>query len=153
MVKSAQVPMPFLNLEPSTRILALFSVVLGILLVTLFPSDAGLASCLDRGCAPFSAADFVANLRHVTVLDVVQNVLLFFPFCFLAVSFIPVGAWGIRPPVWICLAGISLSAGVEALQTWIPGRYPSLSDVLLNGAGALCGALWAGNGVSVSRRR
>src|SRR5690606_4788883 len=72
---------------------------------------------------------------------------------FLAVSFIPVGAWGIRPPVWICLAGISLSAGVEALQTWIPGRYPSLSDVLLNGAGALCGALWAGNGVSVSRRR
>lgn len=131
------------NLEPSTRILALCSVILGILLVTLFPSGAGLASGFEKGWAPFSGADFVGNLRHVTFMDVAQNLLLFLPFGFLAVTFIPSGPLGIRPPAWCFLAGIGLSAGVEALQTWIPGRYPSLSDVLLNGLGALCGALWA----------
>jgi VanZ family protein len=145
-VKFAQVPMKSLYLESSTRFLALTSVILGILLVTLFPSAPGLASGFDRGWAPLSAADFVANVRHVTLLDVVQNVLLFIPFGFLSASFFANSrAMGIGPPAWSCLAGICLSGGVEILQAWIPGRYPSLSDMVLNGAGALGGALWAGH--------
>lgn len=149
-VKFAQVPMRSLNLESSTRILALFSVTLGILLVTLFPSAAGLASGFERGWQSFSGADFLANVRHVTFLDVVQNLLLFLPFGFLAASFIPRDGSGIGSPAWSCLAGVCLSLGVETMQTWIPGRYPSLSDVLLNGSGALAGALWAD---SLSRGR
>lgn len=136
--------MQTLNLQLSTRILSLLSVTLGILLVTLLPASSGLASAFDQGWAPISGADFLANISHVTLLDVVQNVLLFLPFGYLAASFFPAGTSGMGPPAWACLAGLGLSVCVEILQTWIPGRYPSLSDVILNGLGALGGALWAG---------
>jgi VanZ family protein len=41
---------------------------------------------------------------------------------------------------WAALACLSLSAGVELAQAWIPGRFPSCWDVLYNTAGGIFGA-------------
>lgn len=67
--------------------------------------------------------------------DVIANVLLFLPLGFLA------RLSGLRGPRVAAATGIALSAGLEALQTFLPGRYPSPVDVVANGAGAWLGAL------------
>ena len=38
-------------------------------------------------------------------------------------------------------AGLALSTAIEVTQLVVPGRYPALLDVLMNGSGALLGAL------------
>src|SRR4051812_13511385 len=123
-----------LNLERATRILALISATAEILLVTLTPVNAGLMSAHTRK-GPFTGAEFLENLCYLDFGDVVQNIALFLPFGFLVATFLPAGRSEARLLALTCLIGICLSGSVETLQTWIPGRYPTLSDVLLNGLG------------------
>lgn len=59
------------------------------------------------------------------------------------VAFLPGGILlgrllGGRRAVWVAVLG---SVGLEMLQVTIPGRYPSLSDIVFNGSGALVGVL------------
>jgi glycopeptide antibiotics resistance protein len=129
-----------LSLESATRLLALASVTLGILLVTLFPAHAGVFRP-ESGKRMFSAAVFLANVRLMEPIDVTQNILLFIPFGVLLPTFIPARRSRAFRFVGTCAAGMGLSAAVELVQTWMPGRFPSAADILLNGLGAGCGAL------------
>jgi glycopeptide antibiotics resistance protein len=144
---------PF-NLESATRFLALVSVTAGILLVTLFPAHAGLFG-VRQGTAPLSGTVFLANIHYADCVDVLQNIMLFLPFGFLFATFVPAGR-RFRRQAWTCLAGLCLSVCVEILQTWIPGRFPSLSDVLHTGLGAFSGGMIAArlarNGSAPMRR-
>jgi hypothetical protein len=66
--------------------------------------------------------------------DVVVNVFLFIP---IGIVF---GRFGWRPFVALGV-GLALSGAVEFAQQFIPGRAPTLRDVLMNGLGAGVGAL------------
>lgn len=61
--------------------------------------------------------------------------------------FVPLGwalAAGGRSPRRALVIGLLLSAGIEVAQLFLPNRFPSIGDVLYNGAGAGLGALlWA----------
>ena len=67
------------------------------------------------------------------VAELIQNLLLFVPFGFALALRSTLGARR------LLLAGLALSFTVEFLQQWIPGRDPSLGDIIVNGAGALVG--------------
>lgn len=123
--------------------------LLAILVATLTPAGdaarlAGGFLCLRCGDAPLA--------------NVLRNVVLFLPLGFFA--------FGLMRRVWpVALAGFVLAGSVELLQVFIPGRNPSLVDVVANTAGAALGGLlaatlpvWfrpAGNGGpgEVARRR
>ena len=76
------------------------------------------------------------------IADVVINIIFFVPLGFIAFH-----AQRQRPTrsalLRATLAGLALSAGVEALQFFTPSRNPATSDVLTNSAGAALGALMA----------
>ncbi|MGH7607714.1 MAG: VanZ family protein [Gemmatimonadales bacterium] len=97
-----------------------------ILLATLYPTSGPLPAgwSLTFATGPAPAA------------EIVQNLLLF----------IPLGAAlvlaGVRPFPTI-LIGTALSLGVELAQQWIPGRDPSLGDIVCNTASTALGA-WLG---------
>jgi glycopeptide antibiotics resistance protein len=129
-----------LNLESATRLLALASVTLGILLVTLFPAHGGVFRP-ESGKRILSASLFISTLPATDLIDVLQNILLFLPFGVLIPTFIPARRSRLFRLLAACLAGLGLSAMVELIQTWLPGRFPSAADMLLNGLGAGCGAL------------
>jgi hypothetical protein len=58
-------------------------------------------------------------------------------------GFVPLGLLlGVRRSVLAALlAGVLLSLGIEIAQLWIPGRFPTLADVIWNGLGAGMGAI------------
>ncbi len=63
--------------------------------------------------------------------------------------FLPLGmalAWRYRGAMRLIAAGAALSALVELAQTHIPGRDPSLSDILSNTLGTALGVALAGRG-------
>lgn len=134
--------MKIMHLESATRFLALGSVTGGILSVTLLPAHADLFAG-NAGRHPFSLSDFLSNARYADVMDVAQNVILFLPFGFFFATVLPIRLSENRRRAWTCAAGLCVSAGVEILQAWIPGRYSALSDVLLNGCGAFLGGVLA----------
>jgi VanZ family protein len=68
--------------------------------------------------------------------DVVPNVLLFLPLGFLYRLARPRLGWGA-----VGGAAAVVSAALEAAQIYLPGRYPSVVDVLANSTGAVLGAL------------
>jgi len=95
--------------------------------------------------------NFQGNTRPVQVIwamaqipaermDIVSNVLLYWPLgiC-LVVAFV---GFGIVPRILSAvLCGAMLSAGMESLQIFLPGRLVSLGDFYGNSAGAALGAL------------
>ena len=90
----------------------------------------------------FFTAPFVNGVRRFSILDVVSNVLLFVPFGFLWVG----AEIGRRPfgrlvnavlAVW--LIGFLFGLGIEAGQTYSPGRTASILDALSNGIGSAVG--------------
>ncbi|TAN78889.1 MAG: VanZ family protein [Gallionella sp.] len=78
-----------------------------------------------------------------TAFDAAMNLLSYLPFGFLAGLALR-GRFGVAASVIgsLCL-GLSLSAGMEYLQMYLPSRVSSNMDLLANGAGALAGALLA----------
>lgn len=146
-------------LEPATRYLALASVTVGILVVTLFPVRAGLLTLLHGGnrSDPGSAGLFhdllrslLEGLHEAGPGDILLNVLLFLPFGAFAIPSRPVPGSRLRKAALAALAGSLLSAGIEALQFLLPGRYLSPVDIVCNGLGAGAGAwlmlAWAERG-------
>ncbi len=99
----------------------------------LRPNTGGWGSTWDGLLAGLSG--------HISTTDVVSNVLVYLPLG---------GMWAVRSLgrrrggwllVQAALLGTLLSIGMELAQRWMPGRVPSLSDVLANGVGATVGAV------------
>ena len=108
---------------------AVVAIAIAILVVTL-SSSGGAAP------VPFS---FSFDLGRRGVGDAILNFLLFVP---LGIAI----AWNGRPVITAGLSGLVLASLVEIAQTVLPGRDPALSDIILNTAGAVAGAV-------VARRR
>ena len=110
-------------LRPAVLLAGLGALAL-IALATLVPtgSRAGSTPPFCLGCGSFGAADLVAN------------VVLFLPLG------IVLGRAGWRPLLAVGL-GLALSGAIEFAQVLIPGRAPTVRDVLMNGVGAGIGAL------------
>ncbi len=86
--------------------------------------------------------------KYWTSLDVLLNVLAYIPLGLLigrAVSHrLSPMAWGpLQAFVFTVCASVLLSILLEAVQTYLPSRRPSVLDVLTNGAGASIGAFIA----------
>jgi hypothetical protein len=106
----------------SARVVAIASIVFVILAVTLKPSGSG----------PTAAFSLALGEGHRWLADGILNLLLFFP----------LGAalsWNGRSPTRAIVVGFLLSTMVELAQVWIPGRDPSLSDIVFNTAGSALG--------------
>lgn len=130
-------------MEKVTGRLALVSVILGICVVTLLPVHSGLlARWQSDGGLPLSPASLRADLGILNWFDATQNVLLFIPLGFLVFGNILPGR---RRGRGLCaaVAGLTLSCAVEIIQSRIPGRFPSLTDILFNGCGSLLGGYLA----------
>lgn len=88
----------------------------------------------------FRLARFVSEHAGVslstsyTVFEFAANIALFIPFGLLIAA-----AWPRTNAWWIILLGFSASAAIELVQTLLPSRYPTLSDVIANMLGAIIG--------------
>lgn len=102
------------------------AVILLILILTLTPSR-------DNGLHPL-AFNFPFDLHGIA--DDLLNLALFVPLG-LAIN------WRSRRVPAAILVAFLLSTAIELLQTIVPGRDPSLSDVVFNTLGAAIGALAA----------
>jgi VanZ family protein len=116
--------------------LLLVAGVVAILFLTLWP----LTLELDRLTWARYAMAF--ELAPASVLDVPRNILLFVPFSFGLASILEKrGISYCRACLLTGSAGLLLTACVESLQTLLPHRTASVSDVVTNTLGALVG--WA----------
>lgn len=113
--------------------LALYLLVLGW--VVFAPGDdaeraTGLVAVLARALEQFA----VPFELGYPVLEFAANVALFAPFGLLLGLLAP--AW----PHWLVIsAGFALSAAVELVQTQLPTRYATVSDVVANTLGTAVG--------------
>lgn len=94
------------------------------------------------------------EILYYLVTDVLGNVILFLP-----LGFVTAGALRGRPAVRRLAAaagfGVLLSAGIEGLQLFVPGRATDVDDVIFNGLGTVVGAslLLVGERVAGARSR
>jgi VanZ like protein len=105
------------------RALSIALSVLAILIATLRPAG-----------TYFPGWSFALIQGDEGISGVVQNVLLFIPF---GVA-LALGRWS-TAAVRLVALGTALSFCVEFAQQWIPGRDPSLSDLLFNTLGTAAG--------------
>lgn len=105
--------------------------ILGAALAAL-ASAAILVATLYHPGGDLPARSFTFVIGPASYAEIVQNLLLFIP---LGVA---LHLLGVRPLVAVAL-GTALSLGVELAQQWIPGRDPTLLDVLCNGVSTAAG--------------
>lgn len=106
--------------------------LLPIFLVTLVPGGSGGSEATD--VPDLDPLCLICGARGTA--DAVVNLTLFVP-----LGWVLARRW---PAAAVLVAGVALSAGIELLQTALPGRYPTLGDVAWNGAGAWAGAALPG---------
>lgn len=126
--------------KTSARPLAVAYAVL-IVYASLYP----FAEWRDQGIAPWVFL-FAPVSKYWTGFDVMSNLLGYLPlgfFCALTV----LRGQGSRPiwsALWMgALAGAALSLVMESVQSYLPGRVPSVVDFALNAAGSGLGAALA----------
>lgn len=78
--------------------------------------------------------------RYVTVFDVTVNVAGYVPFGFLAIAALHPRLRGVPAFCVAVLSAVVLSLLLEAVQGYLPARFPSNVDVLCNIGGAALGA-------------
>lgn len=121
-----------------------------VLVVTLWPSP----QTTDAPGWATATLGFLQGLGipiTLPVLEALANVVMFGPFGVLGVPLLR-GATarrrgaplGVRRTVGVVtLAGCALSVAIELTQNVLPGRVPTVQDVVMNTAGALLGAALA----------
>jgi hypothetical protein len=110
--------------SPSSQKIAVAAILLVILAITLSP----------LGTGPPLKFSFELGGGHRWLSDGILNLCLFVP---LGVAL----GWNARSPAKAVLCGLLLSTSVEVAQMWMPGRDPSLSDIVANTTGTAVGAL------------
>ncbi|MDQ6768389.1 MAG: VanZ family protein [Gemmatimonadota bacterium] len=110
--------------SPTSQEIAVAAILLVILVITLSPAGNG----------PPLQFSFELGVGRRWLADGILNLCLFTPFG-LALG------WKARSPAKVVFYGLLLSTSVELAQMWIPGRDPSLSDIVANTTGTAVGAL------------
>jgi VanZ family protein len=102
---------------------------LGVVALTIGPSPGELL---------FTVAQSVPGLDELSEssVEMAANVLLFVPLAFLFA-----GAAARLPGLLVWLICTAASAAVETAQLVLPGREPTVRDLVLNSAGAFIGVL------------
>lgn len=126
--------------SPNARSPTLWACLAAYLFLIVYASLYPFVGWSDLGLPPF--AYFGNGLpRYWTWFDVITNVLGYIPFGFILVL-IPYPQWhGLGAILLATLGGALLSGGLEATQTFLPSRVPSLLDWLTNLGGTLIGAV------------
>lgn len=127
---------------PRTPALAIIARVLLIpyavalaLIVWLPDSAASRVTGIVYRVASFVSERFDVSLSTTyTFFEFSANVALFVPFGLLIAA-----AWPRTNAWWVILLGFAASASIELVQTLLPSRYPTLSDVIANTLGAIIG--------------
>ena len=110
-------------------------------LLVIYASLHPLSGWRDRG--EMFAFLLAPPPRYVAGFDIFANVIGYMPLGFFAVLALHPAARGVMAILATVIGAGVLSIGLEALQTWLPSRFPSNLDVLANLAGALAGAVLA----------
>ena len=122
---------------PLARILLLLIALLTAY-ATLYPME----GWRDPGVSPFAYLS-APWPRHITRFDLVVNVLGYMPFGFFAVAALQPRVRGIPAFAIATAAALALTLILEALQSYLPARFPSNLDALCNLLGAAAGAAMA----------
>ncbi|HWJ83579.1 MAG TPA: VanZ family protein [Nocardioides sp.] len=103
--------------------------------LTLTPADmhTSQAAFVQRVLDALHRRGYVESLDY-SRFELLANVALFVPVGMFLLLLFGAGGW------WVAAASsFAMTAGIETLQTQIPGRVPDDRDLLANGAGALIG--------------
>ena len=111
---------------------------LGVALVVWLPASvAGRVTGVAYRIALFFSENFgVALTTSYAVFEFLANIALFLPFGLLVAA-----AWPRMNQWLVILLGYASSATIELVQTLLPSRYPTVSDVIANTLGTLIGCL------------
>ena len=112
--------------------------IVGVALIVWLPASiAGRATSIAFRIARYVSEHYgIAYATSATIFEFVANIALFIPLGLLLVA-----AWP-RSNAWVVLLiGYSASATIELVQTMLPSRYPTLSDVVANTIGTAIGCL------------
>ena len=114
----------------------------------LWCSTAAAVAAMTLPLSGFSGHPYWNRIQWIPYMDpaggiedIAENLLLFAPFGFFLATH-----WRDKKLLFarVTLCAAALSASGEFYQVFCPSRYPSVTDVLDNSAGALLGALAAG---------
>jgi VanZ family protein len=123
--------------SPLARILFAVAVAL-IVYATLYPME----GWRDPGVSPF--AYLGAHWpRHIIRFDMAVNVLGYIPYGFIAVAALHPRVKGVAAFALATASALALTLILEALQSYLPARFPSNLDALCNVLGAAAGAALA----------
>lgn len=116
-----------------------FSGLLLVLAITLYPYNfhfKEIDSCLKHKF-------YLLGWGESHILDVQKNFFLFLPLAFGLAGYLirRTKLTGTASFAIIIVISSSMSFSIEVLQTFLPSRFPSLVDVLLNSAGGILGFL------------
>lgn len=81
--------------------------------------------------------------RYITRFDIAINVLAYIPLGYLIAASFGRRARAPQAALAAAACGALVSASMETLQMFVPGRISSVPDILANGTGSLAGALLA----------
>lgn len=137
-----KIPIHFLHARLSTYLAACY--VLFIVYASLSP----FSGWREQG-VEFSAVLAMPLLQQYTWFDVAANLLAYLPFGLLFGLTLHAHFGVIWSVLLTTLGGVALSAAMEYAQMYLPVRISSNLDLLINGSGALLGALLA---VSIAPR-
>lgn len=123
-----------------SRITLYLALAYALLLIygTLFPFNGWLT--LDT--SPWSLM-LQHGLRNTSKADILTNLLVYMPFGLLLTRSLGNRYSSVHKILLVTLASALLSLALEYLQTHLPGRVPSILDLILNTLGGLAGALFS----------
>lgn len=113
---------------------------IGMALIVWLPASiAGRVTSIAFRLAQYVSENFgIALSTSYTVFEFLANIALFVPFGLLLAA-----AWPRTSPWMVILIGYAASATIELVQTLLPSRYPTLSDVIANTLGTIIGCVVA----------
>ncbi|MGP6175993.1 VanZ family protein [Microbacterium sp. A196] len=112
--------------------------IVGLALIVWLPASAAsrVTGLAFRAARVFAEYTGISLSTSYTLFEFLANIALFVPFGILLTA-----GWPRTNTWWIILLGFSASAAIELVQTMLPSRYPTLSDVIANALGTIIGCL------------
>lgn len=121
----------------AARVLLVPYVVAVAMIVWLPATVASRVTGIAFRLAEYASAHLGISLStSYTVFEFLANIALFVPFGLLLAA-----GWPRWSPWLVILTGYAASATIELVQTLLPSRYPTLSDVIANTLGTIVGCL------------